>query len=149
MSSGGFSLDERRTLTSVLDEIIPCSSDGTLPGAGALGVATYIDHALQKAPELRPMLTEGLAELEATARQRYGRSFPDLAKPEKVALLNEQTFMLLLTLHTYAGYYQQPQVVEALGLEARAPHPKGYEMAANDLTLLEHVRRRPRRYRQC
>ncbi len=147
MTNLGFSAEEMRTLTSVLDEIIPRSSDGALPGAGELGVAAYIDHALQKAPELRPMITEGLAELEAAAQRRHGRAFPDLSTPEKVALLNEQTFMLPLTLHTYAGYYQHAQVVEALGLEARAPHPKGYEMAANDLTLLENVRRRPQRYR--
>ena len=30
-----------------------------------------------------------------------------------------------------------PQVVEGLGLEARPPHPKGYEMEPNDLGLLD------------
>lgn len=149
MSNLGFSLDEERTLASVLDEIVPRSSDGKLPGAGELGVTAYIDQALRKMPELRPMITQGLAELEELARQRYGRRFPELSKEEKVALLNEQTFMLPLTLHTYAGYYQNARVVEALGLEARAPHPKGYEMEPNDLTLLENVQRRPKLYRQC
>lgn len=145
----GFSADEEHTLASVLDEIIPPSSDGKLPGAGELGVARYIDEALRKAPELRPMIAQGLIELEKLARQRYGQRFPELSKAEKVTLLNEQTFMLPLTLHTYAGYYQNARVVEALGLEARAPHPKGYEMEPNDLTLLENVRRRPKLYRQC
>ncbi len=149
MNTVGFSAAENRTLASVLDEIIPRSGDGTLPGAGELGVAAYIDQALQKAPELRPMITQGLAELEDLARQRYGEAFPELSQEQKVALLNEQTFMLPLTLHTYAGYYQNGRVVEALGLEARAPHPKGYEMEANDLTLLENVRRRPKGYRSC
>ncbi len=149
MSKLRFSAEEQRTLTSVLDEIIPPSSDSTLPGAGELGVATYIDQALQKASELRPMITQGLAELEDLAQQRYGQAFPDLSREQKVALLNEQTFMLPLTLHAYAGYYQNGRVVEALGLEARAPHPKGYEMGANDLTLLENVRRRPKSYRPC
>ena len=145
----GFSADEERTLASVLDEIIPPSSDGKLPGAGEIGIGGYIDQVLRKAPELRPMIAQGMIELEELARHRYGRRFPELSKAEKVALLNEQTFMLPLTLHTYAGYYQNARVLEALGLEARAPHPKGYEMAPNDLTLLESVQRRPKLYRQC
>jgi hypothetical protein len=33
-------------------------------------------------------------------------------------------------------------VIEALGLEARAPHPVGYEMDAGDFSLLDVVRRR-------
>ena len=32
----------------------------------------------------------------------------------------------------------------ALGLEPRAPHPQGYEMGADDWSLLDPVRRRPR-----
>jgi len=44
----GFSADEQRVLASVLDEIIPPSSDGRLPGAGELGLVSYIEQALQK-----------------------------------------------------------------------------------------------------
>ena len=33
-------------------------------------------------------------------------------------------------------------MIEALGLEARAPHPVGYEMDADDFSLLDVVRRR-------
>ncbi len=149
MNTVGFSAAENRTLASVLDEIVPRSRDGKLPGAGELGLTAYIDQALRKAPDLRPLITQGLAELEELARQRCGRRFPELSKEEKVALLNEQSFMLPLTLHTYAGYYQNARVMEVLGLEARAPHPKGYEMKPNDLTLLEDVRRRPKGYRPC
>jgi hypothetical protein len=55
----------------------------------------------------------------------------------------------ILVLHAYTGYYQQARVVEALGLEARPPHPEGYRMEPNDFALLERVRRRRRLYRQC
>ncbi|HUI24603.1 MAG TPA: hypothetical protein VL403_00860, partial [Candidatus Kryptonia bacterium] len=48
---------------------------------------------------------------------------------------------------TCAGYCQHARVVEALGLEARPPHPQGYQMEPNDLTLLDDVRRCPKRYR--
>jgi hypothetical protein len=46
----------------------------------------------------------------------------------------------ILALHAFTGYYQHPRVVESLGLEPRAPHPQGYQMAPNDLSLLEPVR---------
>jgi hypothetical protein len=61
----------------------------------------------------------------------------------------EPGFLPGLIFHTYAGYYQNGRVMEALGLEPRPPHPAGYEMEPGDLTLLEAVRRRPRMYREC
>ena len=53
-----------------------------------------------------------------------------------------------LTFVAYVGYYQHPRVVAALGLEHRPPHPKGHEMEASDLTLLDPVRRRGKLYRE-
>lgn len=144
-----FSEDEKRVLTSVLDEIIPPSDDGRLPGAGQIGLAQYIDEVLQKTPELRSMIAQGLSDLDNQARSRNAPSFAALSKEGKLQLLNEWGFVLPLTLHTFTGYYQHARVVEALGLEARAPHPTGYEMEPNDLSLLDAVRRRPKLYREC
>ena len=145
----GFSANEKHVLTSVLDEIIPPSNDGRLPGAGQLGLADYVDEALQKTPELRVMIVQGLSDLDNLARGRNAPGFAALSREDKLQLLNEWGFVLPLTLHAYTGYYQHPQVVEALGLEARPPHPKGYHMEPNDLTLLDAVRRRRKLYREC
>jgi hypothetical protein len=139
---------QERTLRSVLDELIPPSSDGRLPGAGAIGLAGYIQTALPKLPDLWAMVVQGLGDLDAIAVARHGRPFVDLAQVEKVALLGEQAFALPLSMHAFVGYYQDPRVVAALGMEARPPHPQGYQMAPNDLTLLDPVRRRPRLYRE-
>jgi hypothetical protein len=147
MSDGEFSGEARRILTSVLDEVIPPSADGRIPGAGQIGVADYLDRALGAMPGLKSMIADGMSELDAQARARHGRGFTELAKHEKVQLLGEQGFMMPLTLHTYVGYYQNDRVVEALGLEARAPHPKGYEMEPDDFSLLDPVRRRSKLYR--
>ena len=143
-----FSADEAGTLASVLDEIIPPRADGRLPGAGEIGLAHYIEQALQKAPELRPMIVQGLADLDEAARRRHARRFVALSQQQKVALLNEQGFLFPLLFHIYVGYYQNPRVVTALGLDPRPPHPKGYEMEPNDLTLLDVVRRRRKLYRE-
>jgi hypothetical protein len=39
-------------------------------------------------------------------------------------------------------------VLALLGAETRPPHPKGYEMKANDYSLLDPVRRRAPMYRK-
>ena len=144
-----FSREQKRVLASVLDEIIPPSADGKMPGAGQVGVADHLEKALQAMPDLRSMVTEGLSELDQASRTRHGRAFLELAEAEKRALLSEQGFVIALTLHTYVGYYQNPRVVAALGMEVRAPHPQGYEMAPDDPTLLDPVRRRAKLYRDC
>ena len=139
--------DEQRVLASVLDELVPPSDDGKMPGACQLGLVGYIDAALQKTPELRAMIVQGLADLDASARGRGAPSFAALSRDDKLRLLNEWGFVLPLTLHTYTGYYQHPRVIAALGLEPRPPHPEGYKMEPNDPTLLDAVRRRPKLYR--
>ena len=53
MSEVTFSDEQRRTLTALLDEIVPPSEDGRLPGAGAIGLASRIDKALQDVPPMR------------------------------------------------------------------------------------------------
>jgi Gluconate 2-dehydrogenase subunit 3 len=145
----GFSENQKRTLASVLDEIIPPSGDGRFPGAGQIGLADYVEEALKKTPDLSAMIAQGLSELDDLARCRNAPGFAALSREDRLRLLNEWGFVLPLTVHVYTGYYQHAQVVEALGLEARPPHPKGYEVKPNDLTLLDAVRRRPKLYREC
>jgi len=145
----GFSADEARTLASVLDEMIPPSAGGRLPGAGALGLVDDVDQALRKAPALRSMIVQGLADLDAAAGSRHAQPFVTLARDEKVALLNEQGFLFPLMFYVYVSYYQHARVVTALGLDARPPHPTGYAMEPSDLSLLDPVRRRRKLYREC
>jgi len=139
--------DQTRVLSLVLDEIIPPSPERGLPGAGEAGVAAYVERVLDALPDLRSLVTQGLADLERLARAQNGRPFTELPRAERQALLADQGFVFPLTLHTYVGYYQTARVAEALGLEPRPPHPQGYEMEPNDLTLLDAVRRRPKLFR--
>lgn len=145
----GFSLQEERALASVLDELIPPSDDGRLPGAGEAGLVRYID---QRAAELRPTIAQGLSALDELANARGARDFAALSREDKLEALNEVAtaqpgFLPGLILHTYAGYYQNDRVLEGLGLEARPPYPDGYKMEPSDLSLLDGVRRRSKLYR--
>lgn len=146
---GELTEEQRRMLARVLDDILPPSADGRLPGAGQVGLAAYIEETLRRLPDLRPLIVQGLTELAEQVRRRHGCDFAELPGEERLQMLKEQGFAFPLTLHAYAGYYQSPVVVEALGLPARPPHPQGYVMEPHDLTLLEPVRRRPPLYRGC
>ena len=97
-------------------------------------------------------LESGLASVEALAAERGAASFAQLAASERAEVLHEAAsrhpgLLEGLVFHTYTSYYQQPQVVEALGLEARPPYPKGYELEPGDLGGLDAVRSGPPRYR--
>jgi hypothetical protein len=151
---GSFSAEQARVLADVLDDIIPPSPDGRLPGAGACGIVGVIDAALQPTPALREMVVEGLSALDDLARRRGAVGFAALPRPDKLAVMSElasseHAFPPVLILHTFAAYYQSARIVAALGLEPRPPHPKGYAMEPDDPTLLDVVRRRPKMYRTC
>jgi len=139
--------DTHRLLACVLDELLPPRPTGTLPGAGQLGLADVVATAVARTPPLHAMIVHGLMDLDAAAHTRHGQGFATLAGPDRVALLHEQGFVLPLCLYAYIAYYEHPQVVAALGLEPRPPHPKGYELEQGDLTLLDPVRARPQLYR--
>jgi hypothetical protein len=148
-SDGRFSADQCSVLAHVLDEIIPPSPDGRLPGAGQLGLVNAIEEALAKMPDLRTMIADGLSDLERAARDKHAAAFGALARPEKLQLMSEQSFVFPLTFQTYVAYYQHPRVAAALGLATRPPHPEGYAMEPNDPALLEPVLRRRKMYRDC
>jgi hypothetical protein len=138
-----FTDQQKRTLTAVLDEIVPPSADGRLPGAGEAGIVDFIVDAVEKNPDLRPALVDGLDALG---------EFCDVPKQERAQVLREladrvPAFLPGLTYQTYLGYYQHPRVLEGLGVPGRPPHPEGYELEMGDLGLLDAVRARPKLFR--
>jgi len=148
----GFTAEQEDILRALLDEVIPPSSDGRLPGAGGLDLAGHVARTVRQTPMLAPVVQYGLSAIAELAGTRSPDGWAGLARAERSALLAEfaagdQLFMPALLFLAYSGYYQHPHVVEALGLEARPPHPKGYAMEAFDTTLLDPVRRRGKIYR--
>jgi hypothetical protein len=149
----GLTPAEESALAAALDALVPRSGDGRMPGAGELGLARRVAEVARGAPDLAAAVRRGLAALATLARARGAAGVEALPVPEREALLRELAerepgFLPGLLFHTFAGYYQHPQVLEALGLEPRPPFPKGYAMAASDLdALLAPVRARPPLYR--
>lgn len=152
-SPPAFTPDETRVLSSVLDEIVPPRPDRQLPGAGGLGLVARIEEAVRLNPDLRPAIVQGLEALEARAGADGQGSFAELSREDRLQALNElasgaPAFLPALIFQTYVGYYEHPRVMEALGLEARPPFPKGYPMDPGDFSLLDPVRERPKMYRE-
>jgi hypothetical protein len=146
-SGSSFSRDEERALAGVLDEIIPPSTDGRLPGAGELGLAGYIGQAVKRAPDQRDMILRALTVIDDLAGSRGSTGFAALAKADRVEVLNEAAakepaFLPGLIFHVYAGYYQNDRVVEALGIESWPPHPDGYKLGPDAPGLIDAVRQR-------
>jgi hypothetical protein len=117
-------------------------------------VTAHIAGTIGRTPEMEFTIVCGLAAADELAAERHGRRFAELAREQKLAVLSaldatQPAFVPTLTFHAYIGYYQHPRVVAALGLEPRPPHPEGYAMEPNDLSiLLDPVRQRPKLYRE-
>jgi len=148
----GLSEEQRRELAGVLDALIPASGDGRLPAAGELGLVAQVEEALMRTPDFLPVIHQGLAAATDLAGRLGAGGFASLTAADKQQVLNDlatehPALVPGLIFHAYGAYYQEPQVVEALGFESRPPFPLGYAMEPDDLTLLERVRQRPKLYR--
>jgi hypothetical protein len=149
-----FTAAQLRTLAHVLDDLLPASAERQLPGAGELGAAAYLDRSLAAMPELKAMVAHGLDALDALARRRHPQGLDGLTPEDRAAVLlehagSEHSFPPILIMHTFAGYYQDPRILERIGMPPHPPHPRGYEMGSDDWALLEPVRARGKIYRDC
>lgn len=142
---------QRATLDAVLDLLIPPSEDGRLPGAAEIGMLT---HLCDTASDVVPALREELNVLDERARERFDCTFASLAEQDRQSLLDEiraadTTFLQGLIVETLTCYYRDDRVLEAIGMEARPPFPDGYEVDSGDLTLLDPVIKRGKRFRDA
>ena len=139
--------EQERTLIALLNLIIPPDADGRMPGAGDVGFVAYMhqEHVL-------PWVRDALLSIVEESHNSYGREFAALSEPEQMQIfdrLRRKHSRLFgnLTTQVIQCYYQNDQVLTAIGLEARTPFPQGYLVEEGDLTLLEPVYQRGRLYR--
>ena len=134
--------EQHAVLTALADTIVPASEDGVMPGAGTLDVLGYLQRA---AEEFLPELPEILDAFEATFASE------DLAmRYERVQAWSEEapeTFQALLG-HVYGCYYQDAEVLEAIGVGAGPPFPRGNTVEPGDLSLLDPVMQSATKWRR-
>ncbi len=148
-SDAALDSDQHRTLTTLLDMIIPASVDGRFPSAAKMDVLGYI---VKVDPKLLETVRDELDRLNTLSKDLHGMLFGDVHETERQELLDEirgkdPHVFRGLAIQTATFYYQDDRVMEAIGMEARPPFPKGYEVVAGDLSLLEPVRARGQVYR--
>ncbi len=145
------SAQQRSLLDAILDRLIP--AEGAMPGAGQAGTAEYIDGVAGGSPRMARLFAEGLRSIESSAVKR-GSNFVEMPGDKQDELLrnvesDKPAFFETLLMHTYNGYYSNPTVVEALGLEPRPPQPRGHEVEFGDFSSLETVAARGQAYRDA
>ena len=135
---------QREALGVVLNLIIPPSEDGRLPGVAHYDLWEYI---CTVAGQLAQTIRNDLDRLDQHANARLGKPLAALTRADAQLMVDElrvvePDFMADLVRQTFSCYYQQDRVLEAIGMEARAPYPKGFEVAPGDFSLLDPVRGR-------
>lgn len=151
-SLADFTPDQRAALSCVLDRLIPADADLGMPSAAEIVMDAHLDSVLAKNPGFDRSIAEGLAALDALAEARGEASFAALAPDAQTDAMNEIAtthpgFLPGLIFHTYVGYYQDVRVVSKLGVESHPPYPKGFTLETGDLSLLDAVKARGKKYR--
>ena len=97
---------------AICEVLIPADCD---PGAKAAGVVHYIDIQLTKAfRKHQQTYRKGLAEVDATSRAKFGRTFVELSAGQQTEVLrmveqNAKPFFELILAHTRQGFYGDPR----------------------------------------
>jgi hypothetical protein len=138
---------ESRDLRCIAGMMIPASSEFDVPGADdAVIFADIIGTMGRDLVHVR----EALGSLAALA----GGSLADLQPARRdtvVMAFRERGGLAAATLSRVIlqCYYRDDRVVRSLGLEPRAPFPKGHTLEQGDWSLLDPVRKRPKMWRDA
>lgn len=140
MTDSGLSAAEHRDLSAIAGTMVPVDATLGMPGADDPAILADIVKSIGR--DL-PLVREALA---AIGRKADG-AFPDLDQDRREALINDWyksggTAAVMLGRLVLGAYYRDDRVLVALGLEARAPFPKGYTLEQGDWSLLDRVRGR-------
>jgi len=138
---------ESRDLRCIAGMMIPASNEFDMPGADDATIFADITSTLGRDTAL---VREALGSLTTLA----GGALVDLdpARREAVVLaFRERGGAAAATLSRVIlqCYYRDDRVVTALGLEARAPFPKGHTLEQGDWSLLDPVRKRAKMWRDA
>jgi hypothetical protein len=142
-----FSAEEQRSLRRLVGIIIPASAAYGVPGAD--DDLIFADILATLAPDT-PRVRAALRRLDALA----GGRFADLEAPQRQAVAfrlrdAESSPLPPWVSVTVQCYYRDDRVMRSLGMEARPPFPKGFEVEQGDWSLLDAVRARPKLYRDA
>ena len=138
---------QRDDLRTVAAMIVPASDEYEVPGADDPAIQADMlatlgrDTALvaQALDHLARLAGEPLAELDAGKRDAVAQEFRATGGAAAATLVRV----------VLQCYYRDDRVLRSLGLELRAPFPKGYTLQEGDWSLLDPVKTRPATLRRA
>ena len=136
---------QRSALRAVAALIIPADAALGMPGADDARILADIDASLGRDTQA---VLQALARLDDLARGVFADA--TVAQQNTAAGLlreHEPALAAVLEAVTAQAYYRDDRVMQAIGMEVRAPFPKGFTLETGDLSLLDPVRARPKVYR--
>lgn len=133
MSDARPALDDPNFMSALLDVLVP--PHGDVPGAGALGLAPAVASGLRTDEMLGPLVEPALEGMRAAVSG--GASLHDQLAANGMLVMG-------LLRYVYPAYYQQPQVLKAIGDEPRPPFPQGFQAHETDPELLARLEARQR-----
>lgn len=138
---------QRETLRAIVAAIIPASEEFDLPGADDPGIFNDI---LASTGRDTKALADALTTLHSTVSGDL--SALRSAGPDTVLerfRTENPAIAAMFELAISQCYYRDDRVMRAIGMEPRAPYPKGYAIEEGDWSLLDPVRARGRIYRDA
>ena len=137
----------RKTLSALLDTMIPANEEFNTPSAGSDDIVNDIHQSMPQ--NIVDIMSETLTRLNNQSSTRFEyldaaarwQAFIELQRTDAQALRSISGIVLQC-------YYRNDQVLESLGMEARSPFPLGNEVEQGDWSLLDPVKARGSFYRE-
>jgi hypothetical protein len=139
-------VDETRSLRCVAGMMIPASAAHGVPGADDDAIFTDIVSSIGR--DMAPV-KQALQHLDRQAGGVFADRDPATRHAAAEAFQKEGGAGLAALNRVVAQcYYRDDRVMRSLGMDVRAPFPKGFEVEQGDWSLLDPVRSRPAFYRR-
>ena len=144
-----FTDDERLAVTALAAMVVPASEEYGVPGADDPAI---VDNILVDASRRPEQLKDALPALDALAQEEAGLPYASVSDDKRKAITSafrksHAGHAKLFANLTVQGYYRDDRVMRSIGLEARPPHPQGYEVEQGDWSLVDPVKKKAPFYR--
>jgi len=135
------SSEQQKILSALLDTVIPCSDDGSMPSAADLDLVAWLT---TNVAEFLPVLPAILAH--------FYLDFTGLSLKQRVEAVTafsqtEPELFNAFLFQVYCCYYEDDRVLVGIGSAAGAPFPRGNTVPDGDLSLLDAVTNLGKQYR--
>ncbi len=139
--------EQREDLRAIAAIIIPASGEFDVPGADDPAIQADMLATLGRDAALVRQALDDLARIAGAPLAGLDPERRDKAALELRA--RGGAAVATLTRVVLQCYYRDDRVLRSLGLEPRAPYPKGHVLEDGDWSLLDPVRARPPFWRQA